>query len=102
MGNTEQQLTDFKALVRLLLRKYTDLKRDLNKVEDRLVVQEKKAKDMEILANATLKDYETLKTIKMLEVSDGDIDAARKRINKMIRDVDRCITLLTEQQTISK
>lgn len=102
MGNTEQQLTDFKALVRLLLRKYTDLRRDLNKVEERLAIQEKKAKDMEVLAQATLKDYETLKTIKMLEVSDGDLEIARKRVSKMIRDVDRCITMLTEQQEISK
>lgn len=102
MGNTEQQLTDFKALVRLLLRKYTDLRRDLNKVEERLAIQEKKAKDMEVLAQATLKDYETLKTIKMLEVSDGDLEMARKRVSKMIRDVDRCITMLTEQQEISK
>ena len=43
-----------------------------------------------------------LKTARMLEVGDGDIDGARKRVNKLIRDIDRCITLLSEQQSDSQ
>ena len=34
----------------------------------------------------------------MLEVSDTDLDTAKRKVNKLIRDVDKCITLLSEQQ----
>ena len=57
---------------------------------------------METLANASMHDYDMLKTAKMLEVSNGDLEATRQRINKLVRDVDRCITLLSEQQNNSQ
>jgi hypothetical protein len=34
---------------------------------------------------------------KMLEVTDGDMEAAQKRVSKLIRDVNKCITLLSEK-----
>ena len=43
-------------------------------------------------------DYKSLKTARMLEVSDTDLDTAKRKVNKLIRDVDKCITLLSEQQ----
>ena len=43
-------------------------------------------------------DYNSLKTARMLEVSDTDLDTAKRKVNKLIRDVDKCITLLSEQQ----
>ncbi len=33
----------------------------------------------------------------MIEVTDSDVENARKRISKLIRDVNKCITLLSEQ-----
>ena len=43
------------------------------------------------------KDYDRLKTAKMLEVTDTDVESAQKRLQKLIRDVNKCITLLSEQ-----
>ena len=31
----------------------------------------------------------------MLEICDGDIDAAKRRLAGLIREVDKCITLLS-------
>lgn len=42
-----------------------------------------------------LHDYDTLKMAKMLQLTDGDLDTAKKRINKLIRDVNKCITVLS-------
>lgn len=39
-------------------------------------------------------DYANLKTVKMLDVSDGDIKTAKSRITKLVREVDKCIALL--------
>ena len=50
---------------------------------------------MAIDENARLKhDYQTLKTARMLEVSGEDVKASRARIAKLIREVDKCISLL--------
>ena len=32
------------------------------------------------------------------EVRHTDLDTAKRKVNKLIRDVDKCITLLSEQQ----
>jgi len=42
-------------------------------------------------------DYNTLKMAKMLEITDGDMETAQKRVAKLIRDVNKCITLLSEK-----
>lgn len=42
-------------------------------------------------------DYESLMTAKMLEVSEGDMEAAKARLAKLIRSVNKCITLLSEK-----
>lgn len=102
MTQTEQQITDFTTLVRLLLNKYKTMQKELADVKAELAIREKEAKDMETLANASMHDYNMLKAAKMLEITDEDIVTARKRVNKLIRDVDRCITLLSEQQPTSK
>ena len=34
-------------------------------------------------------DYNSLKMAKMIEISDGDMEGAQKRISKLIRDVNK-------------
>jgi hypothetical protein len=34
---------------------------------------------------------------KMLEITDGDMESAQKRLAKLIRNVNKCITLLSEK-----
>ena len=41
-------------------------------------------------------NYTLLKMAKMLEITDGDMETTQKRIAKLIRDVNKCITLLSE------
>lgn len=97
MAYSEQEIIGFETLVRQLLGKYKKLRSELADVKLHIAAQEKKVADMENLANASMHDYDMLKMAKMLEVSDGDIAATRKRINRLIQDVDKCITLLNEQ-----
>ena len=53
---------------------------------------------MELLATAVKHDYDMLKSTRIIELTNNDLDETRKRVNKLIRDVEKCITLLTEQQ----
>lgn len=44
---------------------------------------------------ATLTEsYQTLKQSKVLEVSGQDIDDTKKRINRLVREIDHCIEML--------
>lgn len=33
----------------------------------------------------------------MMEISDGDIESAKRRLSGLIREVNKCITLLSEE-----
>ena len=102
MQYSEQEIYEFSKQVRQLLLKYTEMRQELHDMKERVSAQERDVKSMETLANASMHDYDMLKTAKMLEVSNGDLEATRQRINKLVRDVDRCITLLSEQQNNSQ
>ena len=41
-------------------------------------------------------DYKSLKMARMVEIANGDMENAQKRLAKLIRDVDKCITLVSE------
>ncbi|MBQ2403517.1 MAG: hypothetical protein II314_06265 [Prevotella sp.] len=102
MQYSEQEIYEFSKQVRQLLLKYKEMRQELHDMKERVSAQERDVKSMETLANASMHDYDMLKTAKMLEVSNGDLEATRQRINKLVRDVDRCITLLSEQQNNSQ
>ena len=102
MQYSEQEIYEFSKQVRQLLLKYKEMRQELHDMKERVSAQERDVKSMETLANASMHDYDMLKTAKMLEVSNGDLAATRQRINKLVRDVDRCITLLSEQQNNSQ
>ena len=42
-------------------------------------------------------DYESLKMARMVEITNGDLESAQKKISKLIRDVNKCITLVSER-----
>ncbi len=44
------------------------------------------------------KNYKALKMAKILTIADEDIEQSRKRINKLIRSVNQCITMLSENK----
>ena len=101
MASSNQEIMAFAVLVRRLIDNYKSMQDELTELKQQLSKQQQDAKDMETLANASMHDYDMLKTARMLEVGDGDIDTARNRVNKLLRDVNRCITLLSEQQNTS-
>ena len=92
-------MKNFDAHVRQLLRQYQILQQ-----ENQDLYAELEQKDMEIeKLHAEIgqckKDYTTLKLAKMIEISDGDMKSAKQRLSKLVRDVNKCIGLLSTEQT---
>ena len=42
------------------------------------------------------RDYNSLKMAKMIEISNGDLEGAKERLSKLIRDVNKCIAILSD------
>lgn len=98
MSNIEHEIMAFATTVRHLLLKYEKMEEELCDIKSRLADEERKSKEMELLATAAKHDYDMLKSARIIELTNNDLDETRKRVNKLIRDVEKCITLLTEQQ----
>lgn len=97
MNANERTLTTFATRVRQMILQFDEMKKEnadlYAMVDERDVeIENLKAK----LAQAQ-NDYNSLKMAKMLEISDTDMDGAKKKIAKLIRDVNKCITLLSDK-----
>ena len=97
MEANEKLINTFSTRVRQMLLQYKELQKENNDLYS--MVDERDAKIRELttsLANAK-KENETLMMAKMLEITDVDLDSAQKRIARLIRDVNKCINLLSDK-----
>ena len=97
MSSNEKKVAQFETRVRQMILRFQELKKDN---EDLYSIVEKNENDIkalqERLAQAN-KDYNALKMAKMLTITDGDLEGAKARVQKLIREVDKCITILSEK-----
>ena len=97
MDANEKKLKLFTTRMRQLILQFTEMKKE--NVGLRVQVAELNAsiKEFEAQLSQAKSDYESLKMAKMIEISDRDLEGAQKRLAKLIRDVNKCITLLSEK-----
>ncbi|MCI7598732.1 MAG: hypothetical protein SOY06_09850 [Prevotella sp.] len=96
MDAKEKTLTTFSTRVRQLILQFRELKAENNELYAMVDERDKKIKELESQVAQKQTEYESLKTAKMLEITDGDLDGAKKRVARLIREVNKCITLLSE------
>lgn len=98
MNTNEQTLSKFQTRVRQMILRFQELKKEN---EELYAMLDKSEKDIESfrtqLAQST-NDYNSLKMAKMIEITDGDLENTKARLSKLIREVNKCITILKEQK----
>ena len=97
MTADDKTIALFTTRVRQLLIQYEQLKEENKRLREELEKRDDAISDMESKLSSTQDDYQSLMTAKMLEITEGDMEAAKARLNKLIRSVNKCITLLSEQ-----
>ncbi|MCI5916542.1 MAG: hypothetical protein MRZ57_03650 [Bacteroidales bacterium] len=97
MTENDKTLTLFSTRVRQLILQYEQTKKENEELYVMLENQESEIQRLKSILEQTKRDFESLKMAKMMEISDGDIDAAKKRISGLIKEVNKCITLLSEK-----
>ena len=80
-----------------MILQYEEVKKENNELYDLVDQREKEIAKLEAQLKQAQSDYNSLKMAKMIEISDGDMEGAQKRISKLIRDVNKCITLISEK-----
>jgi chromosome segregation ATPase len=94
MTTEDKKLALFETRIRELIIRFNDLKKDNSSLRAQLDTKNAELqKSMEELELAH-REYNSLKMAKMIEIGDGDIEDAKQRLSKLIRDVNKCITLL--------
>ncbi|WP_270535858.1 hypothetical protein [Prevotella denticola] len=97
MNANEKILNTFATRVRQMILQYEELKKENDELYTLVDRREQEIKQLQRELNQAHDDYNVLKMAKMLEVTDGDMETAQKRVSKLIRDVNKCITLLSEK-----
>ncbi|MBF1484753.1 Uncharacterised protein [uncultured Prevotella sp.] len=97
MNANEKVLNTFATRVRQMILQYEEMKKENNDLYELVDQREKEIEKLEAQLKQARTDYNSLKMAKMIEISDSDMENAQKRISKLIRDVNKCITLISEK-----
>ena len=97
MSPNEATMATFEARMRQLILQFQSLKEENKELYAMLEKSEEENKRIVAELNDVKKQFDSYKMAKMIEVADGDITATKTKLQKLIRDVNRCITLLTEK-----
>ena len=90
----EIALRNFEARVRQLMMAYQDERQKNADLQAKLEACQQQRAGAEQTIDGLKKDYDTLKTARMIEVSGDDVKESRAKIARLIREVDKCIALL--------
>ena len=98
MTSNEQTIATFQTRVRDLLHRFQELKKENADLYAMVEKNEQEMKQLQAKLAQADNDYNALKMAKMMEITDGDLESAKARVAKLIRDVNKCIAILSDEQ----
>ena len=96
MDPNEKTLTTFETRIRQMILRFQELKKENTALHVQLQKDEQEILNLKSKLAQADSNYNSLKMAKMLEITDGDLEGAKERVSKMIRDVNKCISLLSD------
>jgi predicted RNase H-like nuclease (RuvC/YqgF family) len=98
MGSDNQSLTTFETRVRQMILRFQELKKENENLQALVEKNGQDIQDLQAKLTQADHDYNSLKMAKMMEITDGDLEGAKARLTKLIRDVNRCIAILSDEE----
>lgn len=98
MTPNEKVITTFETRVRQLLLRFQELKKENQELYAMISKNEESINDLKEKLSQQEREYNSLKMARMLEITDGDLDGAKARLQKLIRDVNKCIAVLSDEK----
>ncbi len=97
MTAEDKTITHFSTRVRQMLLEYKHVCEENSRLKEELKKCNEDLKEIQNQLKLKQENYNSLMTAKMLEANEGDLEAAKARLAKLIRRVNKCITLLAEK-----
>jgi predicted nucleic acid-binding Zn-ribbon protein len=97
MSTDEKALNTFTTRVRQMILQYKELQKENKDLYAMVDERDSSIRNLEERLHQAQNDYDSLKMAKMISITDGDMEGAQKRVAKLIRDVNKCITLLSDK-----
>ena len=97
MSADEKTINTFATRVRQLILEFGKLKQENAELYEMVDERDAQIKALQEKLSQAEHDYNSLKMAKMMTISDADMEATQKRVARLIRDVNKCITLLSNQ-----
>ncbi|MBR2229673.1 MAG: hypothetical protein IJ886_05310 [Prevotella sp.] len=98
MNPNEKTLADFETRVRQMILQYQQLKKENMQLQQQIGEQATEIEELKARVTQVDNDYNSLKMARMLEITDGNLEEAKERLSRMIRQVNKCITILSDEQ----
>ena len=98
MNPSEKTLADFETRVRQLILQFQQLKQENMQLQQQMQEQSQTIEELKARVTQADNNYNSLKMARMLEITDGNLDEAKERLARMIRQVNRCIAILSDEQ----
>ena len=97
MTANEKVLAAFETRIRQMILRFQELKKENKDLYDMVEKNEQEMKQLRQKLEQQQSDYNSLKMAKMIEITDGDLTGAKERLSKLIRDVNKCIAILSDE-----
>jgi len=98
MNPNEQVLTTFETRARQMILRFQELKKENESLQALVEKNEQDIRSLEARLSQADRDYQSLKMARMMQISDGDLESAKARLAKLIRDVNKCIAILSDEE----
>ena len=97
MTPNEKTITTFETRLRQMILRFQELKKENQELYAMIEKNEQDIKVLQEKLEQGQNDYQSLKMAKMIEITDGDLDGAKERLSRLIRDVNKCIAILSDE-----
>ena len=98
MTPNEKTIAAFETRIRQMILRFQELKKENQELYSMIEKNEQDVKQLQAKLEQGQNDYNSLKMAKMIEITDGDLDGAKERLSKLIRDVNKCIAILSDEE----
>jgi len=97
MDEAANKITLFTTRVRQLILRMKKLEGEIKELQGEIAERDRQIATLRQRLNEADTRQRQLQTARLLEVADGDVERARRRVAMLIRSVNKCITLLSEK-----
>lgn len=89
-----QLIIDMEMRLRQLLKRHKALQEECSQVKQELQQQKCLVNELEGKVHELEEKYAHLKMAKYIDMADDDVKQMRGRITQMVRDIDKCISMI--------